>query len=180
MTTSVLLYSTLFLLSFFFGYLYLIFALNKILLRNFDQLIVLILIVSISTAPLLFNFAFRIEHSLWGSIAITLILIELITSNKINYVRAVSFVSIFSMMRMPVFILVFPLVTHFFFYEFKNWSKSNRKKEFKKLFLILSPIAIFLPFLINFSVFRVRILSKMADFQRLSAAMRPIVISFSF
>ena len=40
-------------------------------------------------------------------------------------------------------------ITHFFFYEFKNWSKSNRKKEFKKLFLILSPIAIFLPFLIN-------------------------------
>ena len=106
-------------LSFFSGYLFFIFILNKLLTQSFNNVIALLLTLSIATIPLLFNFAFRIEHSLWGAIAFTLVLLELVISTKINYIRIISFIAIFSMLRMPVFIAIFPILLHYFLYLYQ-------------------------------------------------------------
>ncbi len=137
-------------LAFFSGYVFFIFSVYKILLRRGNKIESFLLTLCIVTIPLLLNFSIKIEHSLWGAIAFILVLLDIQTAKKINYVRMFSFVSIFAMMRMPVFIATIPLILHYFFYKISYKSFfMNRKKMLLNFLQIISPVALFLPFLIN-------------------------------
>lgn len=139
-------------LSFFTGYLLFILIIHKMISRNFDTFLSFMLSLCIASIPLFLNFGFRIEHSLWGGIAITIVLVDLITSKKINYMRMISFVSVFSMMRMPVFIALVPLILHYVFFKENNWELTNKKK-IQEVLLMIIPALLFLPFLLNSIIF---------------------------
>ena len=140
-------------LSFFIGYLVYLLIVNRMLSRNYNQFISCILTLCIASIPLFFNFAFRVDHSLWGGTAITLVLLELVTAKQLNYIRIFSFISIFSMFRMPVFIAVVPLFLHYGLSKINSLFFLNKDKAIKEVILVLLPLLLFIPFLINSILF---------------------------
>ena len=137
-------------LSFFAGYLIFILIINKMILRKYNYWSSLLITLCIGTIPLFVNHSAMIDHSLWGAIAITLVLAELLTAKTVNYLRMISFISIFTMMRIPVFIAIVPLFLHYIFFNIKNkTSLFNRDKYLVEVFILVLPTAIFLPFLIH-------------------------------
>ncbi len=65
-----------------------------------------------------------------------------------------SFVSIFAMMRMPVFVAIIPLFLHYIFFRLKDIKNLiNSKNDLLEIGLVFYPTMIFLPFLINSLMF---------------------------
>jgi len=141
-------------LSFFIGYVIFVLVIYKMISRKYSSFKAIITALAIATIPLFINFSMKIEHSLWGGVAITIVLLDILTAKKVNYIRMSSFVSIFAMMRMPVFVAIIPLFLHYVFFRLKDIKNLiNSKSDLLEIGLIFYPAAIFLPFLINSLMF---------------------------
>ena len=129
--------------SFFGSYIIFIFVLYRILQREFPVFLAYLLALSIGTIPLLLHLSAVVEHSLWASICFTLVLAEIVTTSKINYLRLVSIISIATMMRQPSFLAIIPVVILFFVRELesKNWWGG-----LKRLSYVFFPVVLFIPF----------------------------------
>ena len=103
-----------------------------------------LLALAIGTMPLLLHLGSVVEHSLWASICFTLVAAEVATSEKLNYVRLTSVISIMVLMRQPSFLAFLPVLMLFFINEVKS---GDRKTLPSKLMLTFSPVVLFIPFL---------------------------------
>ena len=121
----------------------------NILYKKFSYALSYLGTVSIFTIPLLLSMSTWTESSIWSSLLLTIILLEIYFSKEIDYVKIVTLISIATLFAISVFITLLPLLI-FYIYEFfiirkKKLDLSNLKKEF----FIFFPILLFLPFLMN-------------------------------
>lgn len=130
-------------LSYFTVYVIFILMLYRMMHRVFTFSISYLLALAIGTIPLLWHLAAVVEHSLWASIGFTLVLVEIITSTKLSYIRLTSFISIAALMRQPSFLAIFPVLMLFIAEEFQSRDRGN---WLPKLFFLLSPTLLFIPF----------------------------------
>jgi len=130
--------------SYFVFYVIFILVLYRMISRVFTFAPSYLLALAIGTIPLLWHLGGVVDHSLWASICFTLVMVEIVTSVKLNYIRLTSFISIAVLMRQPSFLAILPVLMLFFTEEFKynNWRNWSLK-----LSLILAPTFLFIPFL---------------------------------
>lgn len=106
--------------------------------------------LAVGTIPVLWHVGILAEQSIWTAIVWVLILLYLFEfdfsggNNKLNYIRWVSIISIFTMLRQSAFVALLPL----FLIIMVDLIK---RKEFnvKKIFVLIIPIFVMLPFLLN-------------------------------
>lgn len=130
--------------SYFVMYVIFILVLYRMIRRVFAFSASYLLALAIGTIPLLWHLGGIVEHSLWGSVCFTLVLVEIVTSKKLNYIRLISFISISTMMRQPSFLTIFPVLVLFITeeFQFNHWTDWPPKLAFS-----LSPTLLFIPFL---------------------------------
>ena len=101
--------------------------------------------LAVGTIPVLWHVGILAEQSIWTAVSwIAFLFYFFVYSNKINYIRWVSIISIFTMLRQSAFVALLPL----FLIIIVDLIK---RKEFsaKKIFVLMSPIFVMLPFLLN-------------------------------
>lgn len=99
----------------------------------------------VGTIPVLWHVGVLAEQSVWTAILWTIFLFYFFTyGDKFNYIRWISIISVFTMLRQPAFVALLPL----FLIIVTNLIK---RKEFniKKIFVLIIPIFVTLPFLLN-------------------------------
>jgi len=130
--------------SYFVFYVIFILVLYRMISRVFSFAPSYLLALAIGTIPLLWHLGGVVDHSLWASICFTLVMVEIVTSVKLNYIRLTSFITIAVLMRQPSFLAILPVLMLFFTEEFKynNWRNWSLKLSF-----ILAPTFLFIPFL---------------------------------
>lgn len=131
-------------LSYFVAYTIFILVLYRMVHRVFSFAPSYLLALAIGTIPLLWHLGGVVEHSLWASICFTLVIVEIATITKINYIRLTSFISIAVLMRQPSFLAILPVLMLYAAEElnvndWRNWSSN--------LLLMLAPTVLFIPFL---------------------------------
>lgn len=134
-------------LSYLIGFVIFVFYLFKLITNKLNYFSSFFSIICIFTIPLLLSMSTWTESAIWSAIFFTIIVIEIFYFEKINYLRVVVIISLATLFRISLFITLFPLFS-FFLFDFINKKKFNFS-EFKKIFLIFSPILIFFPFLLN-------------------------------
>ena len=130
--------------SYFFAYTFFILVLYRMMNRVFTFHISYLIALAVGTIPLFWHLGGIVEHALWAALCFTLVLSEIITSTKLNYIRLVSFISVATLMRQPSFLAILPLLMLFLTEEGKS---SDWGKLLFKLIIVLSPTLLFIPFL---------------------------------
>ena len=88
-------------------------VLHRMLLRVFRFYTAYLIALAVGTIPLLWHFGGIVEQSLWASICFVLVLVDMITTNRVNYMRLVCLVSVATIMRQPSFLALFPILLAF-------------------------------------------------------------------
>ena len=118
--------------------------------RNFSYIQSLLATISIFTIPLLLEMSTWTEPGIWASTFFIIILLELFYVKEIDYLKIIIIISIATLFRISIFITLLPLIL--FYLNDKITIKNINYSKLKEIFLVFSPICIFLPFLFN-SVF---------------------------
>ncbi len=135
--------------SYLFGFTIFQVYLFNIIYKKFSYSVSYFATISVFTIPILLSMSTWAESAIWSSLFLSFILLEIIFSNKINYLRLISIISIGTLFRVSIFITLIPLVLFFlhdFFFIKKN--KFNLKNV-KKYIYIFFPTLLFIPFLSN-------------------------------
>ena len=125
----------------------------NILYKRFSYALSYLGTISIFTIPLLLSMSTWTESSIWSSLFLTIILLEIYFSKEIDYVKIVTLISIATLFRITVFITLIPLLIFYIYDFFKIKNKKLNLKNIKEEILIFFPILLFLPFLINNLIF---------------------------
>ena len=133
-------------LSYFLTYAIFLTVLYRMLLRVFSSSVSYITVLAIGTIPLLSYLSSVVEHSFWALICFTLVLVEIITSPKLNYPRLICFVSIAVLMRQPTFLVLLPI---FLLVAIEIYQSGAISKWAKTSWVIFLPLLLFLPFLVS-------------------------------
>jgi len=139
--------------SYLFGFTIFQVYLFNIIYKKFSYSISYFATISIFTIPILLSMSTWTESAIWSSLFLSFILLEIIFSNKINYLRLISIISIGTLFRVSIFITLIPLALFFihdFFFLKKN--QFNLVNIRKNIFIFL-PTLLFIPFLINSIIF---------------------------
>lgn len=158
-------------LSSFLPYIIYVCIVHRMLSRKFDALDSFLMTVAISTIPLTLFFSTVVEQALWSSICFTIIMVDLITSEKPNYIRLISIASIATLFRQPSFVLLLPIAIDYIYREKKSIDSLLRSNQ---LFLLLCPTFIFLPFLIFSLIYGTPSTPSVVNEGLLSIFFRPI------
>ncbi|MBI1920093.1 MAG: hypothetical protein HYS23_03325 [Geobacter sp.] len=137
-------------LSYLTIYVFFTVVLYRMMLRVFDSFISYLLALAIGTIPLLWHLGAVVEQSLWTSICFTVVMVEIITSKKLNCLRLTCFISIATLMRQPSFLAIAPVIA-LFLAELIHLK--DRKKWLYELSLLLAPTLLFIPYFVE-SLFR--------------------------
>lgn len=132
-------------LSYFLTYAIFLTVLYKMLLRVFFSSVSYITVLAIGTIPLLSYLSTVVEHSFWAFICFTLVLVEIITSPKLNYPRLICLVSIAVLMRQPIFLVLLPI---FMLLAIEIYQSGAMGRWAKTSWVIFLPLLLFLPFLV--------------------------------
>lgn len=131
-------------LSSFIPYVLYVVALQKMLSRKFDSTISLLMALTIATIPLTLFLSTVVEQALWSSICFSIIMLDLVTSDRPNYLRLVSIASIATLFRQPSFVVFLPILMSYIWRE----RGQIESKQFCSRFILLTiPSIFFLPFL---------------------------------
>ena len=125
----------------------------NILYKRFSYALSYLGTISIFTIPLLLSMSTWTESSIWSSLFLTIILLEIYFSKEIDFVKIVTLISIATLFRITVFITLIPLLIFYIYDFFKIKNKKLNLKNIKEEILIFFPILLFLPFLINNLIF---------------------------
>ena len=101
--------------------------------------------LAVGTIPVLWHVGVLAEQSVWTAVSWTAFLFYVFAySEKFNYIRWISIISIFTLLRQSVFVALLPLFLIIIVDLFK-------RKEFKikEIFILISPIFLMLPFLFS-------------------------------
>ena len=96
--------------------------------------------------PLVITMSTVVEHSFWSFICSTAVFLYLFRNVKLHYFGLVSCISLFTLMRQPAFICLFPVLMVFLCKEMdlRNLVSSGRNCIFQ-----FSPVLIFAPFFLT-------------------------------
>lgn len=131
--------------SYFLTYAIFLTVLYRMLLRVFSSNVSYITVLAIGTIPLLSYLSTVVEHSFWALICFTLVLVEIITSPKLNYPRLICFVSIAALMRQPTFLVLLPI---FLLLAIEIYQSGAMGRWAKTSWVFFMPLLLFLPFLL--------------------------------
>ena len=131
-------------LSYFTLYVVCLHCLFRMVRRAFPFGLSYLLVLAIGTLPLFLRLGATVDHSLWASICFTLVLVEIITAAKLNYIRLISFISVATLMRQPSFLAIFPVLMLMVAEELQA---QDRGDWVARTLFTLSPALLFVPFL---------------------------------
>ena len=131
-------------LSSFLPYVLFVVVLYRMLLRVFRFYTAYLIALAVGTIPLLWHFGAIVEQSIWASICFVLVLVDMITTNRPNYMRLVCLVSVATLMRQPSFLVLFPILLAF---ALEVSQTSVRGSKLLKSVPLLLPTLLFAPFL---------------------------------
>jgi len=106
--------------------------------------------LAVGTIPVLWHVGILAEQSIWTAVSWTLFLLYFLGDKnnterqEIDYVRWISIISIFTMMRQSAFVALAPIFLILAVDLFKK-----RKFFFKKIFILISPVLAMFPFLLH-------------------------------
>ena len=140
-------------MSYLFGFTLIQLYIFNILYKKFSYALSYLGTISIFTIPLLLSMSTWTESSIWSSLFLTIILLEIYFSKEIDYVKIVTLISIATLFRITVFITLIPLLFFYVYEFFKIKNKKLNLKNIKEEIFIFFPILLFLPFLINNLIF---------------------------
>ena len=132
--------------SYFIGHTAFIYFYYRMLLRKFNSWQSILIALSIGTIPLLLRLGTTVEQSLWASLFFSFVLIDFVTSNRINFLRLITIGSIATMMRLPAFLVLIPIAILYFNRALIDTDKEN---NWKKAIHVILPTLFFLPFLLK-------------------------------
>lgn len=133
-------------LSYFLPFVAYVVTIYKMVCRKVSQIQAFLFAAAMGTLPLLWGMSTVIEHALWGHIAFSLIVVDVATSEKINYRRLVIIISIGAIFRQSVFLALVPVVL---LYLIEESRRKPAKELIFNLLVRLSPTLLFLPFLLR-------------------------------
>lgn len=133
-------------LSYFLPFAAYLFAMYKMACRRCGQTQAFLFALTAGTLPLLWDMATVIEHALWGHIVFSLVMVDIVTSEKIDYRRLAIIISIGAIFRQSVFLALLPVIL---LYLFEEGRKKPAKEMIVDLLVTLSPTLLFLPFLLR-------------------------------
>lgn len=131
--------------AYFAVYVVFIFGIYKVATQKSSQLLSLLFALAVATIPLSLHLATIVENSIWSLISFSLVMLLIAASEKQNYVRLASLVSITTLCRQPVFIAFVPILIMFLATLHKQYA-IDKGKQFLKIVL---PSVIFVPFLLQ-------------------------------
>jgi len=106
---------------------------------------------AVGTIPVLWHVGILVEQSIWTAIVWILFLLYFLISDfdnneakELNYMRWISIISIFTLLRQSAFVAFLPLLLIIFIDFLKR-----REFNIKKILILTSPIFLMLPFLLN-------------------------------
>lgn len=133
-------------ISYFLTYAIFLTLLYKMFLRVFSSGVSYLAVLAIGTIPLLSYLSTVVEHSFWALICFTLVLVEIITSPKLNFPRLICFVSIAVLMRQPTFLVLLPI---FLLLAIEIYQLGLMGRWLRSSWVIFLPLLLFLPFLVS-------------------------------
>ena len=128
----------------FLPYVLFVVVLHRMLLGVFPFYTAYLIALAVGTIPLLWHFSAIVEQSLWASLCFVLVLVDLITTNRVNYMRLVCLVSVATVMRQPSFLVLFPILLAF---TLEVSQASVKGGKLLKSVPLLAPTLLFAPFL---------------------------------
>jgi hypothetical protein len=126
--------------------IYIIFmcVLCRILMKKLNQISSCIVVLIVSTIPVVLNLIYTVEHSTWGYIFTSLVMLHLLTNEKPKLEYLIYIVAIGSLFRQPLFILSVVIIYLYLIGKYKE-------PEFKFISILkfLIPTIIFIPIILN-------------------------------
>ncbi len=134
----------------FIGLIGLIWLIQKVANKKLNFVNSWLFALTVGIIPVLWHVGVLVEQSIWTAMVWTLFLLYFLMPNfdnkvrELDYIRWISIISIFTLLRQSSFVAFLPLFL-IILIDFFN------KKEFniKKIFILTSPIFLMLPFLLN-------------------------------
>ena len=131
--------------SYYLAFLGVLTLIYRMVRRKFDLQLSYLSVMVVGTMPVLLNASGVVEQSFWAFICFTLVLLELATSPKVNYIRLTAFISLMVMMRQPIFLALGPVAFHYLLSRKKDKFGVALNKQLKASACLLF---FFLPFLV--------------------------------
>lgn len=105
--------------------------------------------LTVGTIPVLWHVGVLPEQSIWTAISWILFLFYFFDAEegKFNYIRWISIISVFTLMRQSAFVALIPIFLILGLESYKEYRK--KKLDHKKVFFMITPIFAMLPFLLN-------------------------------
>ena len=127
-----------YLILFIFGYILLFKQLKNLIDIKSNYLLILCLF----TFPLSFLSSTNVDHSVWGHIFLINFLVYYYFNKSIDHKKLVLIISLLSMARITIFVMIIPVFIDFIFYK-------RRKIKFKEILNTFFPVIFFLPFILK-------------------------------
>lgn len=105
--------------------------------------------LAVGTIPVLWHVGILAEQSIWTAICWIIFLLYFFESEKgkFNYIRWISIISVFALLRQTAFIALIPIFLILAIESYKSYR--NETLDYKRIFLQISPVFVMLPFLLN-------------------------------
>lgn len=130
-------------LAYLFSAVVFLFVLYKRLQLRFSGAVLYLSVLAVGTIPLLLHMSTIVEHSIWSGLAISYVFVELLLNEKTPYFRLMAVISLATMMRLPCFIALIPVLAH---YLITHARQTSLRDIFKNLVLWNLPTLFFIPF----------------------------------
>lgn len=129
----------------FIGLIGLMWIVQKIANRKLNSVNSWLFALAVGTIPVLWHVGVLAEQSIWTAVSwIAFLLYFFAYSERFNYIKWVSIISVFTMLRQSAFVALLPLFLIIIFDLLKR-----KELSAKKIFVLMSPIFVMLPFLLN-------------------------------
>ncbi len=134
----------------FLGLIALMWLAQRIANRRFTFLFSWLFGLAVGTIPLLWHVGTLVEQSIWTALVWSIFLLSAAENDDLGdfkWIRWSSLISLFTMMRQTAFLALMPLFIFYIAYAFHK-----DKYDLKKLFFVLAPVLVSLPFIMRSSV----------------------------
>lgn len=154
----------------FIGLIILMWFIQRSANKKFNFINSWLFALAVGTIPVLWHVGILAELSIWTAVLWTIFLLY----GKNNYIRWISVISIFTLLRQSAFVALIPLFLIIIFDLVER-----REFDFKKIFILLIPILLMAPFLINSTAVGtpVSYQGDIPSYQRVWSALNPGMVS---
>jgi len=147
-------------IAYFSIYVIVVFIIYKQASRIFSNYLSVFFAIAVGTFPLLLEMGSIVEHSIFGYFIFSIIMLELVTSNKRSYVRLIGLLSVGVLMRQPVVFALVPIML-INFKEILYGKKKNGGGD--DYWIFYSLILLFIPFFVWSVIFGTPVTSGVSN-----------------